>query len=146
MYQIRKTFKFEASHLLYGLPKNHPCGRGPSHGHSYKVELFLQSEALDNNGFIVDFSELRAFKILYIDYPLGLDHSFLNDKVLDIIHSKKHLEGYGRYFSNLAKEVRFQTTAENLAELLFKLSKSMFPQVSKVRVHETDTGWGEYWE
>ncbi|HEX7653942.1 MAG TPA: 6-carboxytetrahydropterin synthase, partial [Verrucomicrobiae bacterium] len=37
--ELRKSFQFEAAHLLPHLPKNHKCRR--LHGHSFRVELVV---------------------------------------------------------------------------------------------------------
>jgi P-type Ca2+ transporter type 2C len=41
MYTIAKRFAFSASHVIGGLPADHPCAR--LHGHNYEVEVVLQS-------------------------------------------------------------------------------------------------------
>jgi 6-pyruvoyltetrahydropterin/6-carboxytetrahydropterin synthase len=58
MYTIAKTFYFSASHVIGGLPPEHPCSR--LHGHNYEVEVILQAAALDNVGFVRDYRELAA--------------------------------------------------------------------------------------
>jgi 6-pyruvoyltetrahydropterin/6-carboxytetrahydropterin synthase len=40
----------------------------------------------------------------------------------------------------------FNPTAENIARHLFEIGKSFWPQVSAVRVSETDKTWAEYAE
>jgi 6-pyruvoyl-tetrahydropterin synthase len=37
-------------------------------------------------------------------------------------------------------------TAENMAKFFFERVKESFPELCKVRVHETDTGYAEYKE
>jgi len=69
MYTISKRFAFSASHVIGGLPSDHPCGR--LHGHNYQVEVYLQSAALDHTGFVRDFHELSELK-QFIDRTL--DH------------------------------------------------------------------------
>ena len=51
MYIIRKQFSFEAAHHLHNLPETHPCGR--PHGHSYRIEVVLRAEDLDEVGFVL---------------------------------------------------------------------------------------------
>ncbi|MCA9982095.1 MAG: 6-carboxytetrahydropterin synthase, partial [Anaerolineales bacterium] len=117
MYLIRKQFHFSASHQLDGLPAEHQCAR--LHGHNYIVEIVLQATAVDKNGFVVDYLDLKPFKD-YIDHTL--DHHHLND-LFD-----------------------FPTSAENLAYHLFCWAKAKWPQVSGMRVSETPKTWAEYWE
>ncbi len=58
MYIIAKRFKFSASHVIGGLPEQHPCSR--LHGHNYEFEVVLQSAELDSVGFVRDYRELGA--------------------------------------------------------------------------------------
>jgi len=58
MYTIAKRFAFSASHIIGGLPADHPCGR--LHGHNYEIEVILEAPALDAAGFVRDFHELRC--------------------------------------------------------------------------------------
>jgi 6-pyruvoyltetrahydropterin/6-carboxytetrahydropterin synthase len=117
MYTITKRFDFSASHQLSGLPDGHQCAR--LHGHNYIVEVELQSDTLNDTGFVVDYGELKPLKE-YIDGTL--DHRHLNDVL------------------------PFQTSAENMARHLYQWSKAIWPQVSAVRVSETPKTWAEYSE
>lgn len=74
MYTISKTFTFEASHVLSGLPPDHKCGR--LHGHSYEVELVLSAPRLDDVGFVLDFAALDGFGAWL---KFTCDHRHLND-------------------------------------------------------------------
>lgn len=73
---IGKTFTFEASHHLGGLPQGHKCGR--DHGHSYQVEVQLAAEELVGPGFVTDFGELARFRGYLEEH---FDHRCLNDVV-----------------------------------------------------------------
>jgi len=115
MYRITKRFEFSASHELKGLDSGHPCSR--LHGHNYIVEIELTSEVLDETGFVLDYGKLRDFG-RFIDEMF--DHRHLND-VMD-----------------------YQSSAENIAKLLFDWAKERWPQVSAVRVSETPKTWAEY--
>ncbi len=117
MFTIQKQFSFSASHQLDGLSPEHQCSR--LHGHNYIVELVLQAEELDENGFVVDYLDLKPFKE-YIDNTL--DHRHLNEVL------------------------PFQTSAENLAKFLYDWAKARWSQVSAVRVSETPKTWAEYRE
>lgn len=109
MYTISKEFHFSASHILDGLPNGHPCGR--LHGHNYRIIIALQSDALNDVGFVRDFGELKAFKS-FIDTTL--DHRHLND-VLPM-----------------------QPSAEHIARWLYEQAKPLYPELHSVTVWETE--------
>ena len=115
MFTIIKEFSFSASHQLLGLPEEHPCSR--LHGHNYVVEVELQSEQLNDIGFVRDYRELDKFK-RYIDDTL--DHRHLNEVFA------------------------CNPTAELLAITLFAAAKQFAPEVVAVRVSETPKTWAEY--
>ena len=75
MYRITKEFHFSASHQLSGLPEDHQCAR--MHGHNYIVMVELAAEALNEYGFVRDYTELRPLKH-YIDDEI--DHRQQNGK------------------------------------------------------------------
>lgn len=116
MYQISKRFEFSASHVIGGLPDDHPCSR--LHGHNYVVEVVLEGAELDSVGFIRDYRELSALKS-FIDETV--DHRHLNDVM-----------GHDR------------TTAEVLAKWLYDWCKAKWPETAAVRVSETPRTWAEY--
>lgn len=116
MYIIAKQYHFSASHILSHLADGHPCAR--MHGHNYIVEVELQSETLNEAGFVRDYLELNALK-KYIDETL--DHRHLNDVLGDL-----------------------ETSAECLARHFYDWCKSRWPEVSAVRVSETPRSWAEY--
>jgi 6-pyruvoyltetrahydropterin/6-carboxytetrahydropterin synthase len=113
MYRISKTFEFSAAHQLLGLPDEHKCAR--VHGHNYKVEVFLESPVLDLTGFVRDYGELRPLK-WWLEQTF--DHRNCND-------------------------VMAQPTAELMAKLVYERAATMFPEVTAVRVSETEntTAW-----
>ena len=117
MYTISKQFNFSASHLIKGLPAEHPCTR--LHGHNYVVELVLASDQLDSIGFVVDYHELKRFKDI-IDKEL--DHRHLNDVL------------------------PYPPTAEYIAYYLYQKAKKIWSLVVAVRVSETTKTWSEYRE
>jgi 6-pyruvoyltetrahydropterin/6-carboxytetrahydropterin synthase len=115
MFTIAKQFQFSASHQLDRLPPEHQCAR--LHGHNYVVELILQSETVNEFGFVVDYLDLKPFKA-YLDDEL--DHRHLNELFA------------------------FPTSAENLAQHLYNWAKARWPQTIAVRVSETPKTWAEY--
>ena len=72
--ELRKTFQFEAAHLLPNLPTTHKCRR--LHGHSFQVEIAVSGEIDPKLGWLIDYAEISdAFKPL-LD---RLDHYYLNE-------------------------------------------------------------------
>ncbi len=109
MYKISKQFSFSAAHSLDGLPPEHPCSR--IHGHNYVVTVHLRSEKLNETGFVRDYNELRIVKT-YIDDRL--DHRNLNDIMAPL-----------------------NSSAENLAKMIFDIFKPQLPELYAVEVSET---------
>ncbi|NCT40509.1 MAG: 6-carboxytetrahydropterin synthase QueD [Alphaproteobacteria bacterium] len=116
MFTISKEYHFSASHVLHGLAEDHPCSR--LHGHNYIVEVELQSETLDDTGFVRDYRELDALKH-YIDTEI--DHRHLNEVLGEN-----------------------NTTAEQIAKHIYDWSKARWSEVSAVRVRETPKTTAEY--
>lgn len=108
MYKISKQFSFSASHILEGLPAEHPCSR--LHGHNYVVTVHLRAEQLNSVGFVKDYRALSFVKD-YIDNTL--DHRHLNDIV------------------------PFNPTAELIAKYLYDVFKKDIPELYAVEVSET---------
>ena len=72
--ELRKSFQFEAAHLLPRLPKTHKCRR--LHGHSFKVEIAVVGECDPKLGWLMDYAEMtEAFEPL----RARLDHAYLNE-------------------------------------------------------------------
>lgn len=72
--ELRKTFQFEAAHLLPNLPESHKCRR--LHGHSFQAEIAVVGECDPTLGWVMDYAEIsRAFHPLWEQ----LDHRYLNE-------------------------------------------------------------------
>src|SRR6266513_2637344 len=72
--ELRKTFQFEAAHLLPHLPESHKCRR--LHGHSFRVDVVVAGECDPKLGWLMDYADIsEAFKPL-LD---RLDHYYLNE-------------------------------------------------------------------
>lgn len=108
VYTISKQFNFSASHIIEGLPDQHPCSR--LHGHNYVVKLTLAAEELNTTGFVVDYNGLVVFKNM-IDETL--DHRHLNDVLTG------------------------PTTAESIAKYLYDHARQIWQEVISVSVSET---------
>ena len=109
--EIFKEFTFEAAPRLPFAGEGHKCTR--LHGHSFKVELHVSGQPRGQEGWIVDFSEIKAaFRPLLEQ----LDHSYLNE--VDGLENP---------------------TSEQLALWIWKRVRPALPGLSKVIVRETCT-------
>ena len=111
MFTISKEFAFEAAHHLPEMPDGHQCKR--PHGHSYVIVVELQSNQLDQYGFVEDYGALKDIKT-YVDAVL--DHRDLT-------------EIFGKDWNS--------TTAERMAKTLFETWRKQHPYLTAVTVRET---------
>lgn len=140
---IRKLFKFEGAHIVRNCSSVR-C-RENIHGHSYVVEVFIESTKLDRGYMVMDFVLLENVKIL-ID---SFDHTYslwngededlkrfvykYNNRVAEIPISPS-AEGYSLMFLFLVDKIIENTVFNNQEGNV---------RVSSVRVHETSTGYAE---
>ena len=111
MMELRKTFQFEAAHLLPHLPKSHKCRR--LHGHSFKVEIAVAGECDPKLGWVMDYADVsRTFQPILE----RLDHYYLNE-----------VPGLDN------------PTSENIAAWIWKQLKPRLPLLTEVSVAETCT-------
>jgi 6-pyruvoyltetrahydropterin/6-carboxytetrahydropterin synthase len=111
MIELKKTFQFEAAHLLPHLPKTHKCSR--LHGHSFKVEIVVAGEVDPKLGWVMDYADIgEAFKPAL----QKLDHFYLNE-----------IPGLEN------------PTSENIAIWIWKHLKPRLPQLTEIVVAETCT-------
>jgi len=72
--ELRKTFQFEAAHLLPLLSETHKCRR--LHGHSFQAEIVVEGPLDGKLGWVMDYAEIGdAFRPLWEQ----LDHRYLNE-------------------------------------------------------------------
>lgn len=109
--ELRKSYQFEAAHLLPHLPKSHKCRR--LHGHSFKVEIAVAGDCDPRLGWLMDYADIsRAFKPIHDQ----LDHYYLND-----------LPGLAN------------PTSENIAVWIWQRLQPRLPLLTEVVVAETCT-------
>lgn len=109
--ELRKSYQFEAAHLLPHLPKSHKCRR--LHGHSFKVEIAVAGDCDPRLGWLMDYADIsRAFKPIHGQ----LDHYYLND-----------LPGLAN------------PTSENIAVWIWQRLQPRLPLLTEVVVAETCT-------
>lgn len=118
MYRLRIESQFDAAHKLVGYKGK--CAR--LHGHTWKVEVFVVGQKLDDIGILVDFKTLKE-KLGEITERL--DHSSLND----------------------LKEIG-NPTSENVSRYICENLKGLPKTVKleKVRVWESPNAWCEFFE
>lgn len=106
-WTVSKKFNFEAAHSLPFLPIGHKCRN--VHGHSYVFEVFIETENLDDRGFVVDYADISKIVNPIVE---KLDHKNLNELF------------------------EFKTTAENLAKWIHDEINKSIP-VCKIKFYET---------
>lgn len=128
MYIITKSFKFEAAHHLTKVPLGHQCGR--PHGHSYEIIVECRASRLDNTGFVVDYGQISHHVKPFIE--TYMDHFDLNE-TLSLLFC--------------GGPSAFETTAENIAQLLFwEFRKAPWGHLLySVTVKETATSSATYY-
>lgn len=74
--ELRKTFRFEASHIL---PK-HPGKCSRLHGHSWVLHVFVNGKVNKETGFVMDYADISAAVKPLIE---NLDHKHLGQWLTD---------------------------------------------------------------
>lgn len=72
MFELTIERSFAAAHKLENYAG--PCAR--LHGHNYRVLVTFHGETLDEQGFLVDFAQLKTLTDGVLE---DLDHQYLND-------------------------------------------------------------------
>ncbi|MBC03777.1 MAG: 6-carboxytetrahydropterin synthase QueD [Phycisphaerae bacterium] len=108
---LRKSFGFESAHWLPTFPEGHKCNR--LHGHSFRVDVVVEGEVPEEDGYLVDFGVIKA-AIKPIEEEL--DHRCLND-----------IEGLEN------------PTSEMLARWIWNRLAPSLPMLAEVHVRETCT-------
>jgi 6-pyruvoyltetrahydropterin/6-carboxytetrahydropterin synthase len=109
--ELRKTFQFEAAHLLPRLPRSHKCRR--LHGHSFKVEIAVAGDCDPKLGWVMDYADISE---VFRPIRGKLDHRYLND-----------IPGLEN------------PTSENIAIWIWQKLKPQLPALIEVVVAETCT-------
>lgn len=141
---IRKLFKFENAHIVRNCSTDR-C-KYSIHGHSYKAEILLSSNFLDNGQMVYDFGLFKQNIYKIID---SFDHAITlwsNDDPEYLMFAKK--------YSNRWIELPVSPSAEQFSRVFFVLIDSLLGRTSynngekevklqSVIVHETDTGYAQ---
>ena len=137
MYEDRIEITFDAGHRL--LKYRGKCD--VPHGHTYKAEIMLSSEKLDQMGFVVDFLELKDKVGQWVDE--NWDHAFLvNERDEELLRALNSLSEKKIFvFSST------NPTAEAMAKYLYEYVHELYGDlVSKVRIWESQNQYAEYLE
>jgi len=136
MHKIVKEWEFEMSHKLY-LTYESPCTN--LHGHSYKVALMVKSVELDENGMVMDFTELNSVKEWVME---NWDHATL-------IPADKITDAMGEYYGKLFAFPEHNVTAELMCKVLHEKACAMLGlsgNLVSVKINETTNNYAVYSE
>ena len=133
MHTIVKRLNFCYGHRLmdYDGKCRHP------HGHNGILELELASDKLDGRGMVIDFGEVKARVVRFVDEQL--DHRMLLRHDDPLV---KSLEALGERPYVMPDN----PTAENIAKLVYLEARAQGLQVVAVRLWETHDAFAEYRE
>jgi len=141
---IRKLFKFENAHIVRHCTTQR-CSEN-IHGHSYRVEVLLESDYLDHGQMVYDFGLTKLYIKELID---SFDHSITlwDGDDSEYIEAMKH---YSKRWILLP----VSPSAEQFARVIFLMVERLL-QVTRMQngernvhlnsiiVHETDTGYAQ---
>jgi len=141
---IRKLFKFENAHIVRGC-STQKCSLN-IHGHSYKVEVLLESNYLDNGQMVYDFGLTKLYikeLIEAFDHAITLwsedDSAYINDM-------KKHS---ARWIV-----LPVSPSAEQFSRVIYLMVERILActgmvngerdvKLHSIIVHETETGYAQ---
>jgi len=141
---IRKLFKFENAHIVRNCSTQR-CSQN-LHGHSYQVEVLLESNYLDNGQMVYDFGLTKLYIKELID---SFDHAITLWSVDDseyLADMKKHS---GRWI-----ELPVSPSAEQFSRVFFLMIERVLEcsvmqngerevKLHSIIVHETQTGYAQ---
>ena len=141
---IRKLFKFENAHIVRGCSTQR-CSQN-IHGHSYKVEVFLESNYLDNGQMVYDFGLTKIYIKDIID---SFDHAI----TLWSKDDKEYIKAM-KNFSSRWIELPVSPSAEQFSRVFFILIDKILSlslmnnnernvTLNSIIVHETETGYAQ---
>ena len=141
---IRKEYKFENAHIVRDCSTLR-CSQN-IHGHSYRVEVLLESNYLDNGQMVYDFGLTKLYIKEFLD---SFDHAITlwnKDNKEYLIDMKKHSKRW--------IELPVSPSAEQFSRIFFvaidkilKLStmnnNEKNVKLHSIIVHETQTGYAQ---
>ena len=141
---IRKLFTFENAHIVRGC-STQKCSQN-IHGHSYRVEVLLESNYLDHGQMVYDFGLTKRYIKELID---AFDHSITlwsGDNLSYIEDMKKHSARW--------VELPVSPSAEQFSRVIYLLVERVLActgmvngernvTLNSIIVHETQTGYAQ---
>ncbi len=141
---IRKLFKFENAHIVRDCTTQR-CSEN-IHGHSYKIEVLLESNYLDDGQMVYDFGLTKRYIKELID---SFDHAITlwskDDR--DYINTMKK-------YSNRWVELPVSPSAEQFSRVIYLMVERVLSctemmngerevKLHSIIVHETETGYAQ---
>lgn len=141
---IRKEFRVESAHIVRNCTSER-CSHS-IHGHSAVIELFFESDQLDNAQMVMDFGLMKASIKQFID---SMDHCYLlcdKDKPEFKEFITKECDRYIVMPFNPSAEMLslyIFKNVSNILELTNLANGEQNVKLKAVRYHETVTGYAE---
>jgi 6-pyruvoyltetrahydropterin/6-carboxytetrahydropterin synthase len=142
-YRICKSFTVENGHIL----SKHPGKCRFPHGHSRRIDVVLQADALDRNDMVCDFKRVGE---LIRDFIEQFDHAMcLNtDDPQYAFYQSTYERIVGFEKVDPTTELMARRVYEHLATELQRNEETAMTtrglKALSVRIHETATSWAEY--
>ena len=141
---IRKLFKFENAHIVRDCTTQR-CSEN-IHGHSYKIEVLLESNYLDDGQMVYDFGLTKRYIKELID---SFDHAI----TLWSKDDAKYVEAMKTY-SNRWVELPVSPSAEQFSRVIYLMVERVLActdmqngerevKLHSIIVHETETGYAQ---
>jgi len=144
---IRKLFKFENAHIVRDCSTQR-CSEN-IHGHSYKIEILLESNYLDDGQMVYDFGLTKLYIKELVD---SFDHAI----TLWLKDDNAYLEAMKKY-SNRWIELPVSPSAEQFSRVIYLMVERVLActhmqngekevKLHSIIVHETQTGYAQGFE
>ena len=141
---IRKLFKFENAHIVRDCSTQR-CSEN-IHGHSYKIEVLLESNYLDDGQMVYDFGLTKLYIKELID---SFDHAI----TLWYKDDKSYIEAMKKH-SNRWIELPVSPSAEQFSRVIYLMVERVLActdmqngerevKLHSIIVHETETGYAQ---
>jgi 6-pyruvoyltetrahydropterin/6-carboxytetrahydropterin synthase len=141
---IRKLFRFENAHIVRGCSTER-C-KYSIHGHSYKAEILLSSDTLDNGQMVMDFGLMKGAMHDVVD---SFDHAIaIWDK-----DDAEYIE-FAKKYSHRWAILPISPSAEQFSRLFFVAIDAILREfrfangeanveLYSIIIHETETGYAQ---